>query len=480
MNVIPEPLKPEFATGSLELSPSSRIVATAERLAPLGQVLAAELELVTGLALPVSAGRGRAGDVVLALRGRSAGEAYELAVDDRITIRGGSYDAVAAGTVTLLQSLETGRQRRRIRCQSVEDQPAFGFRGLMVDLARQWHSIETIKRLVVLCRWYKVNVLHLHLTDDQSFTFPSVRLPSLPTPDRHYSLADLRELEAFAAQRGVTLLPELDVPGHSAAMLAALPKRVGCDPIGKVDLCPGRSGTYRVLDALIGEMCSVFTRSPWFHIGADESQRTSWTACRHCRAMMRRHGLADTEELYRYFLIEVDRIVRSHGRKTIVWEGFSPGGRLRLPNDVAVMVFESDYHTSPQLVEAGYPVINTSWRPLYVCERQWPTAAIHRWNPWRWESPWPRSKAFGAGIDISPTPLLMGAEVCSWGQADAAEMPSLRERLAAMSDRTWNPATRAGEAGFFRRLEHTDGLLNKMLFTTRPRAAWPWFALEPD
>jgi len=477
---IPAPKSCHLVTGGMELTPSSRIVARQKSLLPLGRVLAPEVEVLTALQLRVIQGQPQAGDICLAVRRESPRDSYELRVDDAIRIEGENCDAVATGSVTMLQTLGMGTRPAGIRRQVVRDEPGFAYRGLMVDLARNWHPFESLKQLVVLCRWYKINCLHLHLTDNESFTFPSASQPSLPTPGRHYSLDQLRELETFAADRGVTLVPELDVPGHARSLLQALPRFVGCAPLGTRDLCPGRESTYRVLDELIGEMCAVFRRSPWFHLGADESERTSWPGCRHCRAAKAQHGLADDEELYRHFLLRMHRIVRAHGKKTMVWEGFGPGGRLRLPRDITVMVFESDYHTAPALLADGYTVINTSWRPLYVCERRWPTQTICRWTPYRWESPWRRSKAYGRGIDITPSPRLAGAQMCSWGLPEAAELPSLRERLAAMSEKVWNPAADVALGEFFKRLEQTDQRLDKMLFTARPRAAWPFFALEPD
>ncbi|MBF0246078.1 MAG: family 20 glycosylhydrolase, partial [Planctomycetes bacterium] len=457
--MIPFPQKVELHSGLLPLKDRTQIAVGDPALLPLARQLAHEIAVLARTRVKVAEGKGRVGDIVLSIDPALAADKYVADVGKKAQVRGGSHQALAWGTVTLLQSLlGDPKDPAQLPHLHVEDRPALGYRGLMVDLARQWHPIESLRMLVALCRWYKINYLHLHLTDDQSFTFPSGAYPKLPTPERHYTLEQLRELEAYAQTCGVTLLPELDIPGHSRALLTALPNKVGCGgKQGGCDLCPGRESTYSVMETLVGEMCEIFRTTPYFHIGADETERKAWKNCPHCRKRMAAEGLENEEELYRYFIIRLNEIVRKHGKQTLVWEGFGPGGKLKVPTDVAVMVFESDYHLAPDLLAAGYPVINTTWQPLSVVGPGlcWPPASISRWNPYRWETPWKRSPAYREPIQIGPTPAMWGAQLCSWGQRDSEELASLRERLAAMSERTWAPE-RTEAADFFARLENTD------------------------
>ena len=167
MNIgIPAPKAYLPSAGGMELTASSRIVVRQKSLLPLGRVLVPELEVLTGLQLRVIQGQPQAGDICLVVRPESPSDSYELRVDDAIRIEGQNCDAVAAGTVTMLQALGMGTRPARIRRQVVRDEPGFAYRGLMVDLARNWHAFENLKQLVVLCRWYKINCLHLHLTDN--------------------------------------------------------------------------------------------------------------------------------------------------------------------------------------------------------------------------------------------------------------------------------------------------------------------------
>ncbi len=475
--MIPFPRNYERREGELKLTEGGRIVVADDALAPLANVVATELELLAAIRLPVVPGTPRAGDVGLTLDDSLAGEQNVVDVGDFAAVRGGTYPALADGTVTLLQMLGDRAKLGVLPRGCAKDEPALPFRGLMVDLARQWHEVETLRKLIILCRWYKIRTLHLHLTDDQSFTFPSTAYPQLATPGRSYTLEQLRDLEAFASERGVTLLPELDVPGHSTALNQALPSLVACDPPGVHDICPGRESTYEVLQTLIREMCDVFRTTPHFHIGADECQAKAWPACAHCRSYREKHGLDDEHELYRHFLVRANDIVKRCGKRTIAWEGFRREGKVHIPRDIAIMEFESYYCLPQHLLEDGFEVINTSWRPLYVCNDslRWPARTIHRWNHLRWESPWPISGAYGPGITVDPTPAVLGAEMCSWGQCNAAELPSLRERLATMSERIWNPDGGRSFDDLSVRMERAELQLSRLFISLQPRERWyPW------
>jgi N-acetyl-beta-hexosaminidase len=193
--VIPAPTKCDFRDGVFVLTSQSRIVAADAQLVPLGKLLAGEIELLTSTRLTTVAGSPRPGDLVLAIDPALRGEEHSIDVGDVATVEAGNADAVALGTTTLLQAMTKRNARIEIPRMIVRDRPAVEYRGLMIDCARQRHSLATLKRMVVLCRWYKIRYVQLHLTDDESFTFPSMAYPQLATPGRHYSLADLRELE---------------------------------------------------------------------------------------------------------------------------------------------------------------------------------------------------------------------------------------------------------------------------------------------
>ncbi len=480
--MIPYPRSVKRARGHYELTPKSRIRYRSKALAAHAEALALELRTITTVQPKTGGGTPVKGDIVLALDKTLGAEEYQLAAGDTVEVRGRDAAAVARGTATMLQLFGEERRKTRISGVRIHDKPQTGYRGLMIDLARQWHEVATLKRLIVLCRWYRINYLHLHLTDNESFTFPSAAYPQLPTKGRHYARAEIDELTAFARARGVTLLPELDVPGHAWSLNRALESKVGCKPLGKADICPGRESTFTVMETLIGEIAEAFPDSPYIHIGADETQQTAWRDCRYCRKALKRMGYDDPAELYRSFIVRLHGFVRAQGRETIAWEGFRPGGKVQIPHDLILMVFESDYYTADKLLQAGYRVINTSWRPLYVCgwAHNWPARRILRWHKYRWENAFPKSAARGNGIEVAPTPDMLGAQMCTWGQADREELPSLRERLPAMSERLWHSDRRVDFAEFAERLEKTDLRLCKLLHSSVPVARWPGTVTDPE
>ena len=236
LHLIPWPKKLQAGAGHMRLTADSRIVASDDQLRPLAEVLSGEIALLTGLKLEVTNGPGRAGDIVLRIDSKiRAGEkilvlrkrepvrttdgAHAIAIDRQAVVTGFDYRATAEGSSTILQLLGRDKGGFRLPRLTIKDWPHADYCGVMLDVARQDHPVDAIKKVVQLCRLYKVRYLQLHLTDDQGWTFPSTRFPKLGSKNhaahggiapRVYKLKELKELVAHADARGVTLgLPEL-------------------------------------------------------------------------------------------------------------------------------------------------------------------------------------------------------------------------------------------------------------------------------
>ena len=456
LDFVPWPASVEIESGTLALNDESRIIAADPRLRPLASVLSEEVFLLTGRRLEAAAGSPRAGDVILEINHRHKAEQYSVTVTDRAAVRGGDYRAVALSTVTLLQAIRSDEGGAVLPRLIVEDQPAASYRGLLIDVARRWHPVETLKQIVVMCRLFKINYVQLHLTDDQSFTFPSQAFPSLPTKERHYTLEELRGLVRFADKRGVALVPEMEGPGHSRK-LRALFGREGTHVLNLAD-----EDAYRGLDTLVGEMCAVFESSPYFHIGADEAYLKGVGQSAEEKAYMKKHALEGPAGLYCHYIVRMNEIVKKHGKKTIVWEGFhgEGAGGVIIPRDIIVMAWESRYNPAHRLAEHGYTLINAAWKPLYVVgAKRWPPEYIYtQWNMRLWQH-----HIDNTNIQLPRTVPLLGAQMCAWEQGPRAELPSIRRRLAAMSERLWNPDSRKSFADFDRRGKVCDRLLDRLL-----------------
>lgn len=441
LGVLPFPQEVTFTGGTFTMPDTLRCALGDASLAPLLDVLDYEVSMLTGSHVAPAASS-EAAPCRLALDARLEAQAYRMEVSDTLTLTGGSYQAVAMGSVTLVQALRRAGEAWAVPAMTVVDAPEASYRGLLVDPARKWHDIEILEQLVLLCRWYKVNYLQLHLTDDQAFTFPTEAFPELPTPGRHYTKAELRRLDRFARERGVVLVPELEVPGHAGQFVEQLPELFGIADRAENPhtLNMGREAVYEALDRIVGEMADVFETTPYLHIGGDEASGAFLGDDPDVERYLAAHDLPNVEELYRHFLVRMNEIVKKHGKQTIVWEGFAKQGEVEIPREVLVMAWETLYQLPQDLLAGGYRLINVSWQPLYVVnDRKWPPEAIYAWNLWRWENWLPRAPSY-TPIQLEPTPQVIGASMAAWDQPAERELPSLRRRLPSMSERVWNAA----------------------------------------
>lgn len=389
-------------------------------------------------------------------------EEYELTIDEQISLKGGSYAATSMGLVSILQLLDEQQQLPKI---SIKDKPENGYRSLMIDLARGWHDIGVLKEIITLCKWYKINYLHLHLTDDQSFTFPSTAFPALVTKDRSFTLEGLKELNEYAHDRGVTLVPEIDVPGHSTQFIRKMPDLFGIgDPKkNSYTISMGKEVVYEALNTIIDEIADVFKYSPYIHIGGDEAFFTGMEDDPETLAYMKNNNIPNLDELFRHFLVRLNDMVRSNGKQTIVWAGFGEEGEIEIPKNIITMLWESQYYDPQQLIDDGFQVINASFKPLYVVNnRKWEADHIYsNWNLRRWES-WGSPEPNNGVEVIDKNNQLMGATMCVWEQNQINQIHRLRERLPAMVEHLW-----FGDANeltdFKKRLANTDKKLTRLL-----------------
>ncbi|MBK8099454.1 MAG: family 20 glycosylhydrolase [Planctomycetes bacterium] len=464
--VVPPPVPLPLVPWPRELTPGDGSL-------PLCATLAIETDVATWqpqvevLRRMLSAAAGsvtRAGTTTIELRRdpEMAAEHHRLTIGDSIVITGSELEAIARGTATLLQLLRPGKDGPHWPRLAIADQPTCGYRGLLVDVARKPHPMAVLEDLVTLCWLYKIRYLQLHLTDDQAFTFPSTAFPRLATKGHSYTRAELRGLHDFAAARGVTIVPELDVPGHCGAAIAAMPELFKAHDRHHATIAFARPEVVAAIDTLIGELLEVFPSTPYVHVGGDECDLEHVHESKDFQAAFAREGVPDARQLYRRFLCQLRDKVHARGRRMIVWEGFGPEGGVAIPTDVTVMAFEMLYHTPDKLVAAGYPVINTSWQPLYVVnDRCWSEREIFGWHRGAFRHFVEGFPAYG-GMEV-PRARIVGAQMCAWEQPAERELPSLRRRLPAMAERIWHEDAGRDTEDFLARLAVTDALLGRLL-----------------
>jgi hexosaminidase len=462
--LIPWPQSVSVDNGTMPIRSSSRIVATAAILQPLADILSDEICMVTGLMLPVKTGKSRAGDIVLAVVPALTNDAHLVKTTSRAVCAGGSYRAVAMASATLLQLLSEQNGNWVIPRGVIKDQPQSAYTGLMLDVARRYNDIDVLKQAVVLCRLYKIKYLHLHLSDDQAFMFPSEKHPQLaskpgflpPAGPCPYKREDLSAVVKFADARGVTIIPEIEMPGHSSAMTRGLPEVFGVkDPatgefkgVGIINLA--NPETYEVLETLIDELCSVFSSAPYIHLGCDESWWAGFEQTEEAQAYYKKTGM-NTPKLFAYLINRMNTRIKQHGKRTIVWEGFSQGTPVE--TDVIVMEWDGRYFNPVDILKAGYSLINVPWIPsVYSSPRD-----NYEWNKWLLGS------QLRAPDQVPRSAPVIGGQMVFWERPGNEVIPRLRATTPARQERLHNPDAGKTFEDFSQRFAATDRLLDALV-----------------
>lgn len=280
-------------------------------------------------------------------------EGYVLSVrPDEVVIRASTGAALFYGVQTLRQLLPAEIERRSsieninwtVPCILIEDSPQYSWRGMHLDVARHFFSKEFIKNFIDVIAQYKINRFHLHLTDDQGWRIEIKRYPALtekgawrddigwrldPASSQHYdeqgryggyySQDDLREIIAYADERHITIIPEIDVPGHSMAALTQFPE-LTCTGAPEKVFCAGNEKSYEFLEHVFAEVAALFP-AEYVHIGADEVFKgLKWGDCTLCQEKIKEEGLKDTHELQSYFSRRVENILKAYGKEIIGWD----------------------------------------------------------------------------------------------------------------------------------------------------------------
>jgi len=475
--LVPWPMRGTVGKASLVLDPAARIVAASAELVPLANLLAGEIVRLTQRSLAVAEGPATAHDICLRLNPaltfaddpylkldpalKALAQRIEVS-PTAIVVEGATYQATAMASVTLLQALrQNPGGALALPLLRVEDKPGSQYCGVMVDVARQWHPIEYLYEVVDLCRLYKVPFLQFHFTDDQGYRLPSAAYPKIPTPGGSYSMAEMREFVAYADARGVTVVPEIELPGHSSALQGAMPELFGAanpatgkfDSLGVINIA--NEQIYPVLDTLIGEACDLFKSSPYFHMGADETQFGAFFAnptVKQQLAALAAKGV-NSQQVFAHFINRVNAIVKKHGKQTICWEGF--GASEPVDKDVIIMAWHGSSYPPQALLGAGYRILNVPWTPAV----SWSARQNYEWNKWLLNlNEQSQSRQF------EPTPQVIGGQMVLWEQGPSVAIPTLRDKVPARQERLYSPWACRSFEDYFARFAHTDAMLEKLLY----------------
>lgn len=449
IDIVPEPQHLVVGQGVFALSRGIRIAAPADARAQwIAAFLRDKILAQTGIATEVVTAPASARIVLRIDRSIHGDEAYRLSITpQQITVVASDDRGLFWGVQSLRQLLPPQHEvRPAIPAVSIIDAPRFPWRGVMLDVSRHFYPVDFIKKQIDLMSYYKFDVFHWHLTDDQGWRIQIRRYPKLTRigawrtgPDGHryggfYTQKQVREIVAYARDRNVMVVPEIEMPGHTSAAIGAYPE-LSCSgkPVSvpsawsgfrNVD-CVGKPGTYTFLENVLDEVMALFP-SPYVHIGSDEVPLGVWADCTACQRLAKEHALQGETGLHGYFVNRIGRFLTSKGRTMIGWDEMLEGGHLD-PNAI-VEVWQGPDDASEAFANGNRIILAA---PFYldtpINDRT--LEDLYRTDP------------FDDPPYVQHANLVLGGEAPLWSEratplnADARLYP----RLLAISEHFWNP-----------------------------------------
>ena len=371
---------------------------------------------------------------------------------------------VMHGLETFLQMVQVTPDGYAAPAIHIEDTPRFPWRGLSIDVSRHFISMEVLKRNVDGMAAVKMNVLHLHLSDDQGFRLESREFPKLQelgSDGMYYRQSEMRDLIAYASDRGIRIVPEFDMPGHSTSWFVGYPElSSGPGPYqierrwGIFDpaMDPTRGSTYKLLDKFIEEMTNIFP-DRYFHIGGDEVNGKQWDANPKIHEFMQTHNLKSNPELQQYFTDRVEKIVSKHHKMMVGWDEILTPGMLK---DIVIQSWRGQ-ESLAEAAKQGYRGILSSG---YYLDAIQPAAQHYLVDP---------LSGAGATLTAEQQKLILGGEACMWEEFASDESIESRiwPRAAAIAERLWSPQQVQDVNSMYRRLAAVSAQLEQLGLTHR-------------
>ncbi|NEU06925.1 family 20 glycosylhydrolase [Flavihumibacter sp. R14] len=375
LSLIPQPLNVIEAPGSFSLKPGTSIVIDGgdKELKRTASILSAHLKSLTGFSIPVKTG---AKGNVITLSLKDAPDSLEkegyllVSTPEGLTLRANTNQAIFYGMQTIYQLLPPNGELQAsnqitIPAVTISDKPRYGWRGMMLDVCRHFYPVDFVKQFIDYLAMHKMNNFHWHLTDDQGWRIEIKKYPNLTKTGawregtligaysndqkfdsvRHggfYTQDQIREVVAYAKERYINVVPEIEMPGHAVAALSSYPE-LSCTggpfKVGKTwgvyddVFCAGNEKTFEFLENVLTEVAELFPSSI-IHIGGDESPKTRWKVCPKCQARIKAEGLKDEHELQSYFIKRIEKFLLTKNKDIIGWDEILEGG---LAPNAAVM-----------------------------------------------------------------------------------------------------------------------------------------------
>ena len=486
-SIIPQPMAIETGQGTFTLSPKTTILVEPETRGE-GEYLAELLRVPTGFAFEigdVSKEDDPTDCIVLRIGGdkeQLGAEGYEMAfTKDRVLIKAPTAAGVFYGTQTLRQLLPAAVESRNptvgvawtVPCVKIKDNPRYPWRGLMLDPGHNFISKEFVKRYIDTMACYKMNRLHLHLSD-MGWAIQIKKYPKLtdlenrvPITNRwrntygkcthgFYTQDEVREIVAYAAKRHVMIIPEIELPGHSTGALACYPE-LACPTWPKeiknpssyysypCVYCAGNERTFEFLEDVLTEVMELFP-SPIIHIGGDERIKGHWEKCPKCQARMKAEGLSSEDELQSYFVKRIGKFLASKGRRVMGWSEITEGGLA--PGTIVQSWL--DPKVAVMAAQKGHDVIMSTHGNCYLNYLGLSLEKCYAFEP--------------TPTELGPEAAkhILGVEPCLWGFPQHRHDELIFPRLFAFAEIGWSPISTRHWENFTVRLKSQGRRLDEM------------------
>ena len=383
------------------------------------------------------------------VQGMDEDESYSISITPQSAQLTASTDVGAMhGMETLLQLVSTQNGVCSLPAVAIDDAPRFRWRGFMLDVSRHFETVDVIKRTIDGMSIAKLNVFHWHLSDDQGFRAESKKFPRFTeaaSGGMFYTQDQMRDVVTYARARGIRVVPEFDIPGHTSSWLLAYPE-IGAGEdiralptvfgIPQAELDPSNEKTFKFLDTFVGEMAEIFP-DEYFHIGGDETAGKGWLENPRIAAFMKKEGLTTPADLQAYFNRRLLPILTKHGKKMMGWdEILNPA----LPKDIMIQSWRGEASLS-QGAQQGYSGILSA--PYYL-DAQKASAEMFLADP----------VPANTSLTADQQKLILGGEVCMWGEQIDPETADSRiwPRTLAIAERFWSPQSDRDVEDMYRRL----------------------------
>ena len=475
LNLMPLPASVQSGAGSMGVDSSFSVAFTGytePRLERAGERFLRQLARQTALPLSLKPA-GLAKATLVVHTEHASKEIQEVGEDENYVLEVATAGAKLTaptplgamhGLQTFLQLVDVSPSGFAAPALKIQDQPRFPWRGLMIDSARHFIPLDVIRRNIDGMEAVKMNVFHWHLSENQGFRVESRKYPKLHelgSDALYYTQDEIRDLIAHARDRGIRVVPEFDMPGHSTAWFVGHPELAsGKGPYaierkwGIFDpaMDPANEKVYKFLDDLIGEMARIFS-DHYFHIGGDEVNGKEWDANPKIQAFMKAHGIKNNEALQAYFSGRVQKLVTKHGKTVIGWDEVLVEG---VPKDIVIQSWRGQASLA-KAAKQGYRGILSNG---YYLDLGWSAARHYAVDPMSGDA---------ANLSAQEKQRILGGESCMWAEYVNPENVDSRiwPRNAAIAERLWSPQEVRDAASMYARLDFVSARLEWLGLTHR-------------